>query len=336
MEDKQYSEEGTVITRVVVLVLVGWSLNVGTQALATRGLVQRVSKISDGLANKFVAAGLAVVIACTGLSCDRDDEKKLTREDKRHIHYVNGLLPIQEQDYTTYVHVESKYRNTRQRKVYEGDVVYFVEGNGVFGGIVERHVHPERVVIGQLYGTAIYADSGYQQRLVELDAIRGVSFQHHDDAGLIVAMANDDRIFRRDDDDYIERFYARVANVYDDGFYRAIVEYGSDSFGNEIYLHDSYTLFVHKDLWPTESVPLVDHPDLGADSLILGPEGTMIEYLIGRVARVYDDGFYEIEVFAELDFDQNVTNLAEPYSVFMHESTPLRDGGFLLRNKLQK
>ena len=46
-------------------------------------------------------------------------------------------------------------------------------------------------------------------------------------------MDNDDRIFRRDDDDYIERFYARVANVYDDGFYRAIVEYGTDSVGNK-------------------------------------------------------------------------------------------------------
>lgn len=321
------------VVRVMLFVVIGWSLNVEAQRLPmVRGAI--TSKVVASVANKLAAAGLAVVVACTGLSCDRTDDNELTREDRAHIHYVNGLLPIQERDYTTYVHVESKYRNTRQRKVYEGDAVYFVEGDGVFGGIVERHVHPERVVVGQLYGTAIYADSGYQQRLVDLDAIRGVSFQHHDDAGLIMAIENDDLIFRHNDDDYIDRFYARVANVYDDGFYRAIVEHGTDSFGNEIYLHDSYTLFMHKDLWPTESVPIADHPDLGADSLILGPEGTMIEYLLGKVARVYDDGFYEIEVTAELDFDQNVTKLAEPYSVFMHESTPLRDGGFLLRSDL--
>ena len=321
------------VIRVMLSVVIGWSLNVQAQNLsAVRGTV--VSKFVSSMANKVAAAGLAVAVACTGLSCDRDQGDKLTSEDKRHIHYVNGLLPVQQQDYTTYVHVESKYRNTRQRRVYEGDAVYFVENDGVFAGIVERHVHPERVIVGQLYGTAIYADSGHQQRLVDLDAIRGVSFQHHVDAGLIVAIDNDDRIFQRNDDDYIERFYARVANVYDDGFYRAIVEYGTDSFGNEIYLHDSYTLFVHKDLLPAESLPIADHPDLGIDGLILGPEGTMIEYLLGRVARVYDDGFYEIEVFAELDFDQNITNLAEPYSMFMHESTPLRDGGFLLRREL--
>lgn len=323
------------VIRLLLFLVVVWSFDVEAKVLSI-GYGTISQKLVSKVTNKVAVAGLAAIVACSGLGCDRDNDRELSRADKRHIHHVNGLLPVQEQDYTTYVHVESKYRNTRQRQVYEGDVVYFVEGDGVFGGVVERHVHPELVVVGQLYGTAIYADAGYQQRLVELDAIRGVGFQYHDDAGLIIAMDNDDRIFRRDDDDYIARFYARVVNIYDDGFYRALVEYGTDSFGNEIYLHNSYTLFMHKDLWPAESSPIVDHPDLDSDALILGPSGTRIEYLIGRVARVYDDGFYEIEVFAELDIDQNVTQLNKTYSVFMHESTPLRDGGFLLRDQIEQ
>ena len=138
---------------------------------------------------------------------------------------------MQEKDYTTYVHVDSKYRNTRQRVVHEGDVVYFVQDGMVFGGVVERHVHPERVIVARVYGTGIHSDSREQKRLIDLDLIRGVSFQYHDDAGLILVLDNDDTIFRRDDDDYIARFYARVVNVYDDGFYRVLVEYGTDPQG---------------------------------------------------------------------------------------------------------
>ena len=298
-------------------------------------VVSQLTEIQgSALAQKIAVAVLAIGVACTGgIGCNRDDDNnKLTKEEKRHIQYVNGLLPVQERDYTTYVHVESNYRNTRQRTVQEGDVVYFLQDGGVFGGVVERHVHPERVIISQLYGTGIYNDSGQQKRLIELDLIRGVSFQFHDDAGLILVMDNDDAIFKRDDDDYFARFYARVVNVYDDGFYRVLVEYGTDPQGNRIYLHNSYTLFTHRDIWTTESVPIADHPDLGVDIIVLGPAGTHIEYLLGKVTRVYDDGFYELEITAELDFDQNRLELDESYHVYMHESTPLREGGFLLRH----
>ena len=106
-----------------------------------------------GLGQKVSAAVLTIGVACTSIGCDRDGDDELTREKKRRIQYVNGLLPVQEKDYTTYVHVESKYSNTRQRVVHEGDVVYFVQDGGVFGGVVERHVHPERVIVAQLYGT---------------------------------------------------------------------------------------------------------------------------------------------------------------------------------------
>ena len=297
-------------------------------------LINKLVEAQGGtLAQQAATIVLAFGIACTGIGCgaDEDEGDKLTEEEKRHIQYVNGLLPVQERDYSTYVHIESKYRNTRQRSVHEGDVVYFLQDGGVFGGIVERHVPPERVIVAQLYGTGIYNDSHQQKRLIELDLIKGVSFQYHEDAGLILVMDNDDSIFRRDDDDYIARFYARVVNVYDDGFYRVLVEYGTDPQGNRVYLQNSYTLFTHRDIWTTDSKPIIDHPDIGVEAIVLGPTGTNIEYLLGEVTRVYDDGFYEIEVSAELDFDQNRIELDEIYSVYMHESTPLRDGGFLLR-----
>lgn len=304
----------------------------GVQLKRWSSLVQLPDWRGGALAQKVAAGVLAAGIACTGIGCsdDEDDhEVLLTKDERRHLQYVRGLLPVQERQHITYVHVESKYRNTRQRVVYEGDVVYFVQDGGVFGGVVERHLHPDRVVVSRVYGTGIYGDN-VQKRIVPIDAIRGVSFHYHDDAGLMLVLENDDNIFRRDEDDYMQRFYVRVLNVYDDGFYRAQVEYGVDALGNKIYLQDMYTLFIHKDIWPTDSIPITDHPDIGIEAMFLGEAGTRVEYVLGKVVRVYDDGFYEIEITAELDFDQNRTELRESYSMFMHESTPLRDGGFLL------
>ena len=243
------------------------------------------------------AAGFACMslVGCMGKSQSeqryddlaRAEKRKLERAERQRIRqYVNGrlletqrnytghihggLLPMQ-RSYTSYVHVDSKYRNTRQRIIYEGDAVYFEQDGGVYYGVVERHVHPQRVIVGQLYGTAIYDDLGRQKRLIDIDLIRGVSFQHHDDLGLMLVMENDDTIFRRDDDDYFARFHARVVDVYDDGYYRLLVEYGTDTRGNRVYLQDSYTLFSHRNLWQEHSVPLTDHADLGVGAIVLGP-----------------------------------------------------------------
>ena len=328
----------------------GWASKAGG-ALAYFKQLPLVGKALEagGLAQKTAVVLLTAGLVCTGISCGKlkyetryERRYDLTRAERRMLsqyergriqQHVQGLLPMQRRDYSTYVHVDSKYRNTRQRIIYEGDAVYFLQDGRVYYGVVERHVHPQRVIVEQLYGTGIYDDLGQQKRLIDVDMIRGVSFQHHEDIGLIMVMENDDTIFRRDDDDYFARFHARVVDVYDDGFYRLRVEYGTDLQGNRVYLQDSYTLFSHRNMWRQHSTPLTNHADVGVGAIILGPAGTDIEYLLGEVTRVYDDGFYEIKVSSELDFQENHIELKESYNMFMHESTPLREGGFLLRRK---
>ena len=346
-------KESVARVRVVMLLAVfalclgsetGWASK-GRDALAyLKQLPLVVGKaLEAGALQKAGVAVLALGVVCTGVSCaklrhekrydlTRAERRQLTPAERHHIQqYVYAQLPMQRRDYSTYVHIDSKYRNTRQRTIYEGDSVYFLQDGRVYYGVVERHVHPKRVIVGQLYGSGIYDDLGQQKRMVDIDLIRGVSAQYHEDVGLMLVMENDDTIFRRDDDDYFARFHVRVVDVYDDGFYRMLVEYGTDAVGNRIYLQNSYTLLSHRNMWREDSAPLANHADLGVEAIILGPAETDIEYLLGKVTRVYRDGFYEIKISSELDFRKNHIELKESYSMFMHESTPLREGGFLLR-----
>ena len=307
----------------------GWASK-GGGALAQLQQWPLVGKaVGAGALQKVSALVLAVGLACTSSGCSGKLKHEKRYDQQQFQQHTYGLLPVQK-NHTTHVHVDSKYRNTRQRIIYEGDEVYFLQDGGVYYGVVERHVHPKRVIVGQLYGSGISGDAGKQKRMVDVDLIRGVKFQHHEDIYSMLVMENDDTIFRRDDDDYVARFHVRVVDVYDDGFYRLLLEYGTDAHGNRVYPQVSYTLFSHRNMWRKQSVPLANHADLGVEAIILAPAGTNIERLLGKVTRVYDDGFYEIKISSELDFQKNHIELKESYNMFMHESTPLREGGFLL------
>ena len=240
---------------------------------------------------------------------------------------VGGV--VRQQAFTTYVHVESGYRSTERRRVYAGDDVYFLQEGGIYMGVVEREMPPNRALIGNLYGTRIYGDAGEQKRIVSYNDIHGYSFGNHQDIGLELVLENDHEIFRREDDDYMERFYATVEDVYSDGFYRMRVTYGTAPGGHRVNLRDPYVIFMHKNIWPLEGSPIVGHDDVGSIVMILGEEDTHIEYLLGEVMQVMDDGFYDIEIYSKRDFDGNTINLAHDYRIFVHETTPARQGGII-------
>ena len=236
---------------------------------------------------------------------------------------------VRQQAFTTYVHVSSGYRNTERRRVYAGDDVYFLQNGGIYMGRVEREMPPNRALIGDLYGTRIYGDAGEQKRIVSNNDIMGFSLGYHQDVGLELVLENDHEIFRREDDDYMERFYARVEDVYSDGYYRMRVTYGTAPGGHRVNLRDPYVIFMHKNIWPIEGHPIDGHEDVGSVVMILGEEDSHIEYLLGEVMQVMDDGFYDIEIYAKRDFDGNHIDLRHDYRIFVHESTPARDGGML-------
>ena len=236
---------------------------------------------------------------------------------------------FEQRSHTSYVYVPSRYRSTERQWLYEEDEVYFTQRGGVYSGVVEKRMPGNRVLISGIYGSRVYNDAGQQKRIVPLKDVKGMSLRDHPDIGLEVVLENDHSIFYRDDDDYMERFYATVEEVYNDGYYRLRIDNGTAVGGFWVKLHTPYVVFVHKNIWPMEGHPIEGHRDVGRDVLILGEEGSNIEYLLGRVEQVMDDGFYDIEIRAKRDFQGNRIKLAKKYRVFVHEDTPARQGGMV-------
>ena len=365
-----------VLTTLVTLSIVTPKLSAGGTAIkqVKRYLLSQTS--TNKLAQRIIGAGLAITVACTGLSCEVA-ERPLHENDSEVHHYyytqhaeqvtqgtpyvphvetspvasdegfvdqqhnrpvarspaqtVGGV--IQQRQFTTYVHVASSYRSTKKRTVLAGDQVYVEQDGAVYLGVVEREMPPARLLVGELYGTRIYADAGHQKRIINRDDIKGIRLWGHADTGLQIGLENDHDIFRRDDDDYMERFYGRVTAVYDDGYYQLRVTYGTAPGGQQVTLRDPYVILMHKNIWPFEGTPIVGHHELGVPVMVLGEEGSHIEFLLGEIMQVLDDGFYDIEIFAEQDVDGNQINLADAYRIFVHESTPARLGGIIFARR---
>ena len=359
-----------VLTILVALSVVAPKLSAGGNNSALFIKRHLPKQLTNKLAQRIVGAGLAVTIACTGLSCEVADRPFHENDSEVHHYYYSqpaeqetqgapyvphvetspvvsdeGFVVnqqpvasgpaqtaggvIQQRQFTTYVHVASGYRSTKKRTVFAGDEVYIEQDGAVYLGVVEREMPPARLLVRELRGTRIYADAGQQKRIIARDDIKGIRLWGHIDTGLQIGLENDHNIFRRDDDDYLERFYGRVTAVYDDGYYRLRVTYGTAPGGQQVTLRDPYVILMHKNIWPFEGNPLVDHHDLGAPIMVLGEQGSRIEFLLGEIMQVLDDGFYDIEIFAEQDVDGNRINLADAYRIFVHESTPARRGGII-------
>lgn len=350
------------LTIVLLISATGVSANVA--------LKQTPKALAGKLAQQVVGAGLTIAVACAGLSCEVS-ERPLHHDDNAEVyHYYHVQATEQEggtayvphvetspataapidqqpivsvppqvvgapfqQQFTSYVHVASNYRSTKKRTVFAGDEVYIEQDGAVYLGVVEREMPPARLLVSELQGTRIYADAGQQKRIINRDDIKGIRLWGHADTGLQIGLENDHSIFRRDDDDYLERFYGRVTAVYDDGYYRLRVTYGTAPGGQHVTLRDPYVILMHKNIWPFEGTPLVGHHDLGASVMLLGEEDSRIEFLLGEIMQVLDDGFYEVEIFAEQDIDGNRIDLADVYRVFVHERTPARQGGVIFATR---
>ena len=268
---------------------------------------------------RFVAGATIVGAAIVGGA-----EVDAHRQDRQ----ISGYM-YQQRSHTSFVHVGSNYRSTERQWLYAEDEVYFLQKGGVYSGRVERRMPGKRVLISNIYGSRVYGDAGVQKRIVALSDVKGLSLHGHPDIGLEVVLENDHEIFYRDDDDYMERFYATVEDVYNDGYYRLRIEHGTAVGGFWVELRDPYVVFMHKNIWPMEGNPIANHKDVGRRVLILGEEGSNIQYLLGKVMQVMDDGFYDIEIRAKRDFQDNRIKLARKYRVFVHEDTPARQGGMV-------
>ena len=356
-----------VLTLILSIITTGESAGNGRVSSSIKGYLSET--LANKLAQRIVGAGLTIAVACTGLSCEVSDRPLRANDSEVHHYYytqtteqqgtpyvphvetspdtndkdvsINRQQPIasspvqtaggviQQQQFTTYVHVASNYRSTKKRTILAGDEVYIEQDGAVYLGVVEREMPPARLLVGELHGTRIYADAGHQKRIIDRDDIKGIRLWGHVDTGLQIGLENDHNIFRRDNDDYMERFYGRVTAVYDDGYYRLRVTYGTAPGGQQVTLRDPYVIFMHKNIWPFEGTALVGHHDLGSPVMVLGEEGSHIEFLLGEIMQVLDDGFYDIEIFAERDIDGNQINLADVYRIFVHQSTPARQGGII-------
>ena len=363
-----------VLTVIIALLVVTTEASVGSNGRALSGIKGYLSEtLANRLAQRVVGVGVAIAVACTGLSCEVADRPLRENDSEVHHYYyaqpaeqqgtpyvphvetspgtsdkglsINRQQPvasspaqtaggvIQQRQFTTYVHVVSNYRSTKKRTVLAGDEVYIEQDGAVYLGVVEREMPPARLLVGELHGTRIYADAGHQKRIIDRDDIKGIRLWGHVDTGLQIGLENDHDIFRRDNDDYMERFYGRVTAVYDDGYYRLRVTYGTAPGGQQVTLRDPYVILMHKNIWPFEGTPVVGHHDLGAPVMVLGEEGSHVEFLVGEIMQVLDDGFYDIEIFAERDIDGNRINLADVYRIFVHESTPARQGGVIFATR---
>lgn len=184
---------------------------------------------------------------------------RLRREDSARQEVIDvrqekmqGDILYRETGDTAYVHVESPYRSTKRRIGYPdyGDKIYFVQHDGIYTGEIQKRFIPDKPDHAEIvivpYGISISSNEN----------IRGVSIDNHEDIGIEITLENNHRVFRRDNDDYIELFYGKVNAVYDDGYYRLDVIQGNDSSGDRVYLQDPYVIFMHKkSIWTDKATP---------------------------------------------------------------------------------